>query len=264
MINAMQRAIIKKDIRSITDNKRMFSVLLIVPLVMVVVLPAVFVLMITLTPLESNEFQELVVLLGNQNIPLDDLRNQLLGLVFNSLLPMFFLIIPIMSASVMAASAFVGEKERSTLETLLYSPLTLGQIFNAKILASFLMSMMVSLLSFIAMAAVIEILSMLTLGILIMPSLNWLIMMCLVSPAISLISIALIVRGSAKAQSMEDAQQRSAFLILPVMLLVTNQFMGIMTLGLWMFFGLGAIFAIIAFALLKSSYGNFQYEILLR
>ena len=37
-----------------------------------------------------------------------------------------------MTASIMAASSFVGEKEKRTLETLLYSPLTVGQIFRAR------------------------------------------------------------------------------------------------------------------------------------
>ena len=64
--------------------------------------------------------------------------------------------IPIMAASIMAASAFVGEKERHTLETLLYCPLTLKQIFQAKVWASFLLSMLVSLISFTAMLLVIE------------------------------------------------------------------------------------------------------------
>jgi ABC-type Na+ efflux pump permease subunit len=158
----------------------------------------------------------------------------------------------------------VGEKERNTLETLLYSPLTLGQLFNAKIFASFIMSMIVSLISFGLMLAVVELLCTITLGTLIIPALNWLVMMCLASPALSLIAIALIVRGSAKAQSIEDAQQRSIFLLIPIMLLIANQFMGIMVAGLWIFFGIGVVFALIAFALLKSSYGNFQYETLLR
>ena len=48
------------------------------------------------------------------------------------------------------------EKEKRTLETLLYCPLSLRKIFQAKVLASFLLSMTVSLFSFAAMLLVME------------------------------------------------------------------------------------------------------------
>ncbi|HIW21560.1 MAG TPA: ABC transporter permease subunit [Candidatus Dorea intestinavium] len=52
-------------------------------------------------------------------------------------------------ASIMAAGSFVGEKEKRTLETLLYSPLSITKIFQAKVLASFLLSMFISFISFV-------------------------------------------------------------------------------------------------------------------
>lgn len=66
------------------------------------------------------------------------------------------MIIPIMASSVMAASSFVGEKEKHTLETLLYSPLSLGRLFQSKILAGFSVGMMISYSSFAAMLLVME------------------------------------------------------------------------------------------------------------
>ena len=65
--------------------------------------------------------------------------------------------IPVMASSVMAASSFVGEKEKHTLETLLYSPLSIKQLFQSKILAGFSVGMMVSYISFAAMMLVLEI-----------------------------------------------------------------------------------------------------------
>ena len=55
------------------------------------------------------------------------------GLILNYILPVFFLMIPIMTASIMAASSFVGEKEKHTLETLLYCPLYSGSVVKTKI-----------------------------------------------------------------------------------------------------------------------------------
>lgn len=109
-MNNGQLTLIKKDIRSITSNKQIFAVLLIVPLVLTVVLPSVFVLVLTQKPDAASDFRKLLDM------------------------PPFFLIVPIMASSVMAASSFVGEKEKHTLETLLYSPLSLRQLFQSKVL----------------------------------------------------------------------------------------------------------------------------------
>lgn len=109
-MNNGQFTLIKKYIRSITSNKQIFAVLLIVPLVLTVVLPSIFVLVLTQKPDAASDFQKLLDM------------------------PPFFLIVPIMASSVMAASSFVGEKEKHTLETLLYSPLSLRQLFQSKVL----------------------------------------------------------------------------------------------------------------------------------
>ena len=177
---------------------------------------------------------------------------------------MFFLMIPIMTASIMAASAFVGEKERHTLETLLYCPLTLRQIFQAKVLASFLLSMLVSLISFVSMLLVIEAELYLLMGKFLLPSVNWLVVMLLVSPAISLIAVTLIVRGSAKAQSVEESQQAAVFLIIPIVLFVAGQFTGVLLMSVWVLLGLGVVCSVLAWILLRKSMVRFTYEKLLQ
>jgi len=164
----------------------------------------------------------------------------------------------------MASGSFVGEKEKSTLETLLYCPLSLKDIFNAKILASFLLSMAVSVFSFIVMILVTETLLFILTGSIIMPNINWIIILLLVSPAAAVISINLIVRNSAKAQSSEEAQQSSLFLMLPVTLLIVGQFTGIMMISVKLFLLIAAVLAVIAALTFKSSFRKFNYEALLR
>ncbi|MFV0528948.1 MAG: ABC transporter permease [Lachnospiraceae bacterium] len=262
MINFMQRALIKKDIRSVTANKQIFSVLLIVPLVMTVVLPSVFILIVILSPTDSEDFQQLLALLPVTTVA--DPVHMVIKLLLDSILPIFFLLIPIMAASVMAASSFVGEKEKHTLETLLYSPMTIKQIYHAKVYASFVLSMFVALSSFVVMILVVEIEVRLLTGVFILPGLSWLPLIIVVSPALSLIAITLIVQGSAKAQSVEESQQRSVFLILPIILLAVGQFAGVMLINEWMLLALGAVLAAIAWLLLKRSFKGLGYERLLK
>ncbi|MDR0465054.1 MAG: ABC transporter permease subunit [Treponema sp.] len=265
MINDKQIAIIKKDIKGITANKRMMTALIIVPAMMAVVMPAIFILTVVFVPEDSPDMMEMMTLLGSTALTESrNIQQMLINMILNYIIPLFFLLIPIMASSVMASSSFVGEKEKKTLETLLYSPLSLKEIFNAKILASFLLSMAVSILSFIAMLIFFETLLFILTNEFIWPNSNWLIMMLLVSPAMALISINIIVRGSAKSQTSEEAQQSSLFLVLPVILLITGQFTGIMMLGPHIFLILGAVTALIAVLLFRGSFGSYDYEKLLR
>ena len=263
MINSKQRALIKKDLRGITGNKRMFSVMLIVPLMMSVFLPSVFIISVLMSQEGMAEFSELLDMMNIANAG-QDVTQQMVGLMVNNVLPAFFLMVPIMASSVMAASSFVGEKEKRTLETLLYSPMTLGEIFSAKIMASFLMSMLVSLVSAVTMLIVVNVETMLLAGFTVLPNINWLLLLLLVVPSISIIAITLIVRGSAKAQTAEESQQRSVFLILPVLMLFAGQMTGLFLLDQWILLAVGVVCAAVAWLMLKASKGKFRYEVLLR
>lgn len=119
-MNKAMQAVIKKDFQSVASNRRLFISLLIVPLVLTIFLPSVFVLSAYFVP-DDPDIQAMLKLLPVS--PGSDSTSLLLmDLIFNYILPVFFLIIPIMASSIMAASSFVGEKEKHTLETLLYSP----------------------------------------------------------------------------------------------------------------------------------------------
>lgn len=131
-----------------------------------------------------------------------------MGMILNYILPVFFLIIPVMAASIMSASAFVGEKEKHTLETLLYCPLSVKQIFCAKVMASFFLSMLISFISFLAMLLVLEAETLFLMGSFLLPGISWFVILFLISPSVSLIAITLIVRGSAKAQSVKSPSRR--------------------------------------------------------
>ena len=262
-MNVRQLAVTKKDIRSVTLNKQVFAVLLIVPLALTIVLPSIFVLMTAFAPDAASDFQKILDMLPADNVARSQ-QQRIFGLILNNIMPVFFLMIPIMASSVMAASSFVGEKEKHTLETLLYSPLSLKQMFQAKILAGFSVGMMVSYISFAAMMLVLELEVFLLTGEAILPSSSWLAIMILIAPAISLIAIAVTVRNSAKAQTIEEAQQRAVFLVFPILALLIGQFTGILLISAGLLWGVGAVLAALDVLLMRGAAGSFTYEKLLR
>ncbi|EOH97509.1 ABC transporter permease [Enterococcus pallens] len=262
MINSKQKAIVKKDVQGIIANKRYFYMLLLLPLLFSVILPSVFVLIALLTPTSSNDFQKLLTILPNQSQ--GDLGVVIVQTIFNSVLPMFFLMIPIMTATVMAASSFVGEKEKNTLETLFYSPLSVKQIFQAKVYSSFVVSFGITLASFVIMLVVVQLEVFLLRSTLLSLSISWAYILLLLVPAITLVSITLIVKGSAKSQTMEEAQQRSGFLIMPLVLFMVGQFTGLFLISSWALLIAGVVLFGVAIALLQGSMQSFTYEMLLK
>lgn len=263
-MNARQLAVTKKDIRGVTLNKQVFAVLLIVPLALTIVLPSIFVLVTAFAPDAASDFQKILDMLPADNGARSQQQQRIFGLILNNIMPVFFLMIPIMASSVMAASSFVGEKEKHTLETLLYSPLSLKQMFQAKILAGFSVGMMVSYISFAAMMLVLELEVFLLTGEAILPSSSWLAIMLLIAPAISIIAIAVTVRSSAKAQTIEEAQQRAVFLVFPILALLIGQFTGILLISAGLLWGVGAVLAALDVLLMRGAAGSFTYEKLLR
>jgi len=263
VINSKQTAIIKKDIFAIVANKQLLTALIIVPLVFTVFFPTIFILIIRFAPDQVNNIEQILNMLPEE-MRTGDMQTTIINFLLDNIMPLFFTIIPILASSIMAASSFVGEKEKRTLETLLYSPLSLTQIFHAKVWASFVISMAITYASFVIMLIVVEALLLLSFGNMILPGLSWLFILLAVTPAMSLLAITLIVRGSAKAQTMEDSQQRSVFLVLPIMLVIVGQFMGIVLINPWYLLIAGAVLGAIAALLMKGSMKKFSYEILLR
>lgn len=252
------KALIKKDLKAITKNKQLFASIIVVPLIMGVFLPLMFVVILHFAPDEISEMESMLRLLpikaGN------DGQTIVLSLLINYLMPGFFLMIPLMAASVMAASAFVSEKEKSTLETLLLSPLSLREIFTAKVLSAFILSMLVSLATFLFMALAFEAAVYLLMGRLVALHFSWVLILLLVGPAVSLLAVTLIVRTSVKSQTAMEAQQRSVFLILPLLLLVVGQLSGVMLLDAWVLLGLGVVLGAIAWLLMRGAMKKFTYE----
>jgi len=67
-------------------------------------------------------------------------------------------------------------------------------------------------------------------GRLILPTINWVLVIFLLAPAISVAGIALTVIVSARVKGFREAQQLSVLIILPIMALVIGQAFGVLLL----------------------------------
>jgi ABC-2 type transport system permease protein len=224
--------VFRKDWLEIRRNWQIMMPILIVPIIFSIVLPSVIILI----PSGSSSTGNISSLL---NLLPDSVRAEFTG--FNAQQTMtyylltylflpFFLLIPAMASSVIASDSFAGEKERKTIEGLLATPLTDAELILGKTLVAFVPSMIVTLASFIAYTALVDYLGFGLFGRLILPTINWVLVIFLLAPAVSVAGIALTVIVSARVKGFREAQQLSVLIILPIMALVIGQAFGVLLL----------------------------------
>ena len=263
MVNMMQKALIRKELGGVLKERGFFVNYLLVPLIMALILPVGAILLIGLMDGSAEEFEQLMAVMMI-SLPEGGEDFAIISMLMNQMIPVFFLMIPPLIVTVVASSSFTGEKERRTLETLLYSPMSLKEIFTAKVLTALLLGMIVTFVSFVVMMAVVIGLVWVLLGELFMPGWIWIVVLGLVTPALAFLGIIVQVRVSAKAKSSEEAYQRGAIIVLPLVLLLVSQFTGILLFSAWMFAVLGVVLAVLAWVLMRTAFRKFTYEELLR
>ncbi|MGC8675910.1 MAG: ABC transporter permease subunit [Candidatus Micrarchaeia archaeon] len=208
-------ALTLKDMREAFSSAEIYAPMLGIPLFFAFVLPLFTVYVSQYAGLQLAERILGPVALG-QAPPLDKLAF-VRYFALNVLGPIF-LSMPIITASVLAADSFAGEKERKTSESLLASPISNSELFLGKILASALPALAVTLAVFGIYAGVIDYFTLGEYGALVLPNGEWY-MMLANSPFLILSTIGLVVVVSSKVKGIKEAQQISALLALPIFLM---------------------------------------------
>lgn len=231
-------AIARKDMRAIAANVQVWLPMLILPVVLGVLLPAGLVIALQAGDLASSEStRDLLAWLDRIPVTglgsdLPSLQHRVVYLVSNYMLAPFFLLIPLMAGSVVSADSFAGEKERGTLESLLFSPADLLSLFTGKVLAAFLPAIGLSFGAFLLSAISMNAAGWPLFGRLFFPTINWLPLLLLVIPMISLVAILLSIFISARVATFQAAYQMGGLIVLPVIGLLVGQLSGALLLDL--------------------------------
>ena len=158
-----------------------------------------------------------------------------------------FLIVPLMVASIISADSFAGEKERKTLEALLYTPATDGELFLGKLLSALVPALVVNLLSFALYALVVNAAGTHH-GAPVLPALTWWPLVFWLAPARST-GMGSTVLVSSKAKSFMQAQQISGLIVLPVAFLMIGQVTGLLFLSPGVVMLIGAVAGVLGVGL---------------
>jgi ABC-2 type transport system permease protein len=240
------KAIVRKDLKVAMQNKGVVLPIIILPLILFIIFPWIMAYapqMAASSGAPANNIDELL-----KRMP-EGLLNELSGyteqqqmVVFSlvyMLAPMF-LIMPLMVSSVFAADSFAGEKERKTLEALLYTPTTDRELFIAKLAGAWLTAVSVALGSFIVYAVMVNAAGWHSIGHIFFPNAMWIALVLWVTPAVAVLGLVVMVFVSVRAQGFQDAYQTGGLVVLPVIALMIGQISGVMyfSLGVVLFVGL--------------------------
>ena len=175
---------------------------------------------------------------------------------------LLFLVAPVVGAVSLAAYSVVGEKQGRTLEPLLTTPITATELLIAKVLASFLPSLVVEaagLAAYILLVAAFGAPGVVNALL----STRSFVMVGLVGPLASLAALQLTIAVSSRVNDPRSAQQIAVLLVLPLVVLLVGQVAGAFILTTPMLLLIAAGLAAVWLVLIGVSAALFQRETIL-
>ncbi|MEW9050211.1 MAG: ABC transporter permease subunit [Neobacillus sp.] len=255
--------IARKDMKATFSSKKIWVPMIIVAVILCVMVPsgfAYFGLHFDIIG-KSGEDIEKPINAFIQKFPVDEMKNTLaalptLGYKFtyfflNFMMIPFFLMVAIINSMVTSSNSFVGEKERNTLETLLFAPISIRDLFIGKVLASLVPALSISFIAFLINLIIVNLITYPYFEEILFINSTWLTLMFWVIPTLVLFNIILNVLISAKVKSFQEAQQFGGILVLPIVGIVISQASGLFFLSPILLFLIGLVLLIANVFLLK-------------
>lgn len=244
-------ALARKDLREVRQNKVAWIPAALVPLVIILLLPLACILApslispATATTAGTNSVQTLTSLIPkSMSHELPGLNEAQKWVVFSTgfvSAPML-LLLPLMFSSIAGADSFVGERERKTLEALLYTPATDGELFLGKVIASVVPALLLTWASFVVYAVVVNAAGWHIMQRVWFPTAEWWPLMLWVAPAIATLGMAAAVLISSRVSTFMEAYQLTGSLVVIVLALVIAQVTGVLSLNVPVTFLVGVAF----------------------
>ncbi len=163
--------------------------------------------------------------------PADEEFTTVLLIILDSFL-LFFIIIPAAIPAVIASYSFVGEKVNRSLEPLLATPTTDGELLLGKSLSIFLPTMGVTWLAAGLFIWIVNAMMAPVLDYAPLPSATWIIGIFLLAPLFGTLSITSNVIISSRVSDVRASQQLGTLVILPALIVFMSSVFGVMTLGM--------------------------------
>ncbi|HEX5414875.1 MAG TPA: ABC transporter permease [Chloroflexota bacterium] len=174
-----------------------------------------------------------------------------------------YVLMPVILTSVIAAYGVVGEKTARTLEPLLATPLRTSELLLAKILGSLLPGLAMTWISGIIFVVGLRVFTANARVFAMVITPGWLILLILWAPLLAVVATAGIVMISSRVNDPRSAQQLSATLVVPFLILIVGQAAGRVVLSPSLTLAVAAVLAVLAVLMLRVATSFFQREAIL-
>jgi ABC-2 type transport system permease protein len=256
------RAIAAKDLAVVRRSKAVMLPLIIVPLIMVLILPIVasFAPALANVPGASDLgalVEQMPEAFQAEMAHLSEEQRLVVVLLVYLFAPLF-LVVPMMVASVIAADAFAGEKERKTLEALLHTPTSDTELVLAKFAVGFVPAVLVAWGAFALYTLVANVAAWPVMGRVFFPTPMWWVLALLVAPGVAAFGLGATVIVSARVSTFQEAYQIGGLVVLPLILLVVGQAAGVVFLSTAVVAFVGVVFWLLAAGLLAVALRTFR------
>jgi len=254
-------AVVRKDLRVAMGSKSVIMPLVIVPMIFIVLLPIGVGLLAPLVASQGanamREFETFSPTLLESLAGLSDAQ-KVVVLFLEYMMAPLFLLLPAMFASVLAADSFAGEKERKTIEALVYSPITDRDLVLAKMLSAWLPAVVVGAGAFVVYCLTANLAAWPVMGQVFLPTWMWMVLAVWVMPAAAASALGATVIVSARANTFQEAYQVGGMVVLPLLAIVIAQATGVIYLSAWWMVALGAALWVVAGLLVLVGGRRFQ------
>jgi ABC-2 type transport system permease protein len=234
----------QKDLSIFKKNKYVLYSLVAMPVIMGVVLPIIFIFALD-AEIASPQVTHAMALAAAKQIV--------------SIATMYLVLIASILPSIIASYSFVGEKIEKSLEPLLATPTTDGELLLGKSLASFIPCIAVTFLGAAISAPIIDYWSYSRLGLILIPNLYWALVIGLIAPLSCIMSVEANIIVSSRVTDIRAAQQLGGLVVLPLVFLVIFASTSAQ-LSIWLAIGVIAALAGADVALFYLSKKTFQRE----
>lgn len=259
-------AIAQKDLKEVRQNKAAWAPGIVVPFIFAIIMPIAFTVLPQVIPVKDvqRQLDGIDTLLKNMPPALSaifdgkSLEQMFVIYMTAFMLAPLFLIMPLMFSTVVGSDSFVGERERKTMEALLYAPTSDLELFLGKVLAAVIPAIGLSWMSYLVYIIVVNAASYPLFEKIWFPLPTWWPLMFWLTPALAVLGISGTVLISSRVKTFMEAYQLSASLVVLVLALVAGQVSGVLFLGVGTSLIIGLIIWVVDVVLIYLSVKKFN------
>jgi ABC-2 type transport system permease protein len=227
-----------KDLKSFVRKKTVLYTIVVLPLMLSVLLP----LVVEITKQRGK------------GIPAALLPGYLDAFAF------FFVIIPAIVPTPIASYSIVGEKIEKSLEPLLATPTTDGEILLGKFLAAFLPAIIATYAGATIYMTLMDTFTYGTLHYLFYPNWGFALILLVLAPISATMSVEVSVIASSRVSDVRSASQLGSLMFLPFMGIYLAGEIGLITLNTDNLLIIAGVLAVVALVLFRVSTATFRRE----